>query len=146
MFYVLCTTKLKKIWAINSWFCRRKRNVSFFFNLEIVDRSISVWNEFINSNKIKSITSNSLSLIIQKRIRFSFDLKNVSSITQRKASNKDSKDWSFKIKKLFKKLNDLFRFEIKNQVVLFEWINKLIQKNEEFVDVLLFILVVVKIM
>ena len=117
-------------------------------NSEIVDKSITInaRNEFINLNKLRSIASNALSLIIQERIRFSFDLKNVFSMTRRKASNKRSKNRSFKNKKLFEKLNDSFRFEIKEQVILFEIINKMIQKNETFVDISLFILIVVKIM
>ena len=65
---------------------------------------------------------------------------------RRKALNKRSKNRSFKSKKLFEKSNDSFRFEIKKQVVLFEIINKMIQKNEAFVNASLFILIVVKIM
>ena len=67
-------------------------------------------------------------------------------MTRRKISKKPSKDRSFKIKKLFEKSNDSFRFEIKKQIVLFESINKIIQKNKTFVNVSLFILIVVKIM
>ena len=124
-----------------------KKKCQFFSNSQIVDKSIkeNTRNESINSN-IESITSNALSLIIQERIRFSFDLKDVFSMTRRKVSNKRSKDRSFKSKKLFEKSNDSFRLEIKKQVVLFEIINKMIQKNETFVNVSLSILIVVKIM
>ena len=125
-----------------------KKKCQFFSNFEIFNESIKIdaWNEFINLNKIKSIALNTLSLITQKRIRFSFDLKNVFSITRRKISNKRSKDRSSKSKKLLEKSNDLFSFEIKKQLILFEFINKMIQKNEAFVNVSLFILIVVKIM
>ena len=68
-----------------------KKECQFFSNLEIVDRSTSTRNEFINLN-IRSIASNVLSLITQKKIRFSFDLKDVFLMTRRKASNKRSKD------------------------------------------------------
>ena len=67
-------------------------------------------------------------------------------MTRRKVSNKRSKDRSFQSKKLLEKLNDSFRFEIRKQVILFEIINKMTQKNEAFVDVSLSILIVVKIM
>ena len=67
-------------------------------------------------------------------------------MTRRKASNKRSKDRSFKSKKLFEKSNDSFRLEIKKQVVFFEIINKMTQEDEAFVDTLLSILIVVKIM
>ena len=124
-----------------------KKKCQFSSNSEIVDRSIkeNARNESINSN-IKRIASSALSLITQKRIQFSFDLEDVFSMTRRKASNKCSKDRSFKSKKLFEKSNDSFCFEIKEQVVLFEIINIMIQKNEAFVNASLFILIVVKIM
>ena len=67
-------------------------------------------------------------------------------MTRRKISNKRSKDRSFKSKKLFEKSNNSFRLEIKEQIVLFEIINKMTQENEAFVDASLFILIVVKIM
>ena len=67
-------------------------------------------------------------------------------MTRRKASNKRSKDQLFKNKKLFEKSNDLFRLEIKKQIILFKFINKIAQKNKAFVNVSLFILIVVKIM
>ena len=67
-------------------------------------------------------------------------------MTRCKALNKRSKNQSFKSKKLLEKSNDSFRFEIKEQVVLFEIINKMIQENEAFVNASLFILIVVKIM
>ena len=67
-------------------------------------------------------------------------------MTRRKVSNKRSRNRSFKSKKLFEKSNDLFRFEIKKQVVFFKIINKMIQKDKTFVNVSLFILIVVKIM
>ena len=67
-------------------------------------------------------------------------------MTRHKASNKRSKDRSFKSKKLFEKSNDSFRLETKKKVILFEIINKMTQKNETFVDFSLFILIVVKIM
>ena len=67
-------------------------------------------------------------------------------MTRCKASNKRSKNRSFKSKKLLEKSNDSFRLEIKKQIVLFEIINKMIQKNEAFVNASLFILIVVKIM
>ena len=52
-----------------------KKKCQFSSNSEIVDKSISVRSEFINLNEIKSIALSALSLIIQKRIRFSFDLE-----------------------------------------------------------------------
>ena len=67
-------------------------------------------------------------------------------MTRRKALNKRSKNRSFKNKKLFEKSNDSFRFEIKEQKILFKIINKMTQKNETFVNVSLFILIVDKIM
>ena len=67
----------------------------------------------MNLNKLKSNTLNELSLIIQKRIRFLFDLKNVFSMTRRKISKKRSRNQSFKSKKLFEKLDNSFDLEIK---------------------------------
>ena len=60
-------------------------------------------------------------------------------MTRRKASKKRSKDRSFKSKKLFEKLNNWFRFEIKKHVILFELIKKIAQKDEAFVNALLFL-------
>ena len=96
--------------------------------------------------KIKDIALNAFSLITQEKSRFLFDLERVFSMTRRKFSNKRSKNRSFKNKKLFEKSNNLFRFEIKECVVLFKLINKIIQKDEAFVNISLFILIVVKIM
>ena len=67
-------------------------------------------------------------------------------MTRRKASNKRSKNRLFKSKKLLEKSNDLFRLEIKKRLILFEIINKIIQKNKTFVNVSLFILILVEIM
>ena len=67
-------------------------------------------------------------------------------MTRRKALSKRSKNQSFKSKKLLEKSYDSFRFEIKKQVVLFKFINKMIQEDEVFVNASLFILIVVKIM
>ena len=92
----------------------------------MVDKSINARNEFINSNKIKSLASSVLSLITQKRIQFSFDLKNVVSTTRRKTSKKRSKNRLLKSKKLFEKSNDSFRLEIKEQIILFKSTNKMI--------------------
>ena len=91
-----------------------KKKCQFSLNSEIVNRSIieNARNESMNSN-IESIALSALSLITQKRIRFSFDLKDVFSMTRRKILNKRSKNRSFKSKKLFEKSNDSFRLEIK---------------------------------
>ena len=110
-----------------------KKKCQFFSTSEIVDRSINARNESINSNKIKSIVFNVLSLITQKRFRFSFDWEDVFSMARRKILKKHSKDRSFNRKKLFENSNNSFRFEIKEQVILFESINKMIQENEAFV-------------
>ena len=106
------------------------KKCQFFSNSEIVDRNIKInaRNKFINLNKIQSIASNAFSLIIQERIRFLFYLKDVFSMTRRKASNKRSKDRLFKSKKLFEKSNNLLRHEIRKQVIFFEFINKMTQK------------------
>ena len=130
MFYVLCTTRLKKSLSNKFVTLQTKKKWQFYSNSKIVDKSIKVnaRNKSITLNKIKNIASNALSQIIQKRIRFSCDLKDVFSMTRRKISNKSSRNQSFKSKKLFEKLNNLFRLKIKEQVILFEIINKMIQK------------------
>ena len=84
--YVLCVV-YDEIENLSNKFVilQTKKKCQFSSNSKIVDKSIKEndRNEFINSN-IKSIASNVLSLITQKRIRFSFDLKNVFSMTRRK--------------------------------------------------------------
>ena len=67
-------------------------------------------------------------------------------MTRRKASNKRSKNRLFKSKKLFEKSNNSLRLEIKEQVILFEIINKMTHKKKAFVNVSLSILIVDKIM
>ena len=80
------------------------------------------------------------------KIRFSFNLKNVFSITRQKVFKKRSKNKSFKNKESLENLNQSFRFEIKKHEIFFKSINEIIQKNEAFVNTLLFILIVVKIL
>ena len=113
---------------------------------EIVDSSKNARNETINTNENKTIASNAQTLFTRTRIRFSFSLKSVFSITRRKVLKKRLKNKSFKNKKSFEKLSQSFRLEIKEHEILFESINEMIQKNEIFVKILLSILIVVKIL
>ena len=104
-----------------------KEICQFLCDLKIVDSSKNAQNEFININKSKSITLNIQTLITQTKNRFSFNLKNVFSITRQKVFKKRLKKKLFKNKKSFEKLNQSFRFEIKKHEIFFESINKITQ-------------------
>ena len=123
-----------------------KKICQFLFDLEIVNNSKNARNKVININKNRSITLNVQTLITRMKIRFSFNLKNVFSITRRKVFKKRLKNKLFKNKKSFEDLNQLFRFEIKEHEIFFESRNKMIQEDKIFVNTSLFILIVVKIL
>ena len=53
-----------------------------FFDSNIVNSSKHARNEIININKNKTIVSSAQTLITRRKIRFSFNLKNVFSITR----------------------------------------------------------------
>ena len=92
--------------------------MSVFFIQKFVDNSQHAQYEVININENKSITSNAQTLITRTKVRFSFNLKNVFSITRRRVFKKRSKDKSFKSKESFEKLNQSFRLEIKEHEIL----------------------------
>ena len=58
-----------------------KKICQFSFNLKIVDNNKNARNEIINITKNKNIVLNAQTLFTRMKIRFSFNLKSVSSIT-----------------------------------------------------------------
>ena len=91
-----------------------KEICQFLFNSKIVDNNKNARNETINIDENKSIVLNVQMLITRTRIRFSFNLKSIFSITRSKFCKKRSKNKSFKSKKSFEKSNNLFVSRLKN--------------------------------
>ena len=75
--------------------------MSNFFYSKIVNNNKNARNEIININENKNIVFNAQTVITRIKIRFSFSLKSIFSITRQKVFKKRSKNKLFKSKKSF---------------------------------------------